>query len=116
MGFCSGDACVAVDAKRQTSATAKTRRCASTRRRRRHYIGDMRRPLMILLPLLAASFSAAPAPPKEAEKEPSPARRFLELTKTDAAGRNLVDQVVRQVRVDLPSVPAEFWDQFAKGV
>ena len=65
-------------------------------------------------PLLLACLSATQAP--SPAKEPSPARRFLELSGTDALGRQLVDQIVRQVRGDLPNVPAEFWDSFARNV
>ena len=71
----------------------------------------MRAVTLLVTPLLLACLSAAPVP-----AEPSPARRFLELTNTQALGRQLVDQIVRQVRPDLPNVPAAFWDEFSANV
>jgi uncharacterized protein len=73
----------------------------------------MRAAPLIAVPLLLACVSAAPPP---TPKQPSPARTFLELTHTDALGRHMVDQIVRQVRPDLPNVPATFWDDFVKNV
>jgi hypothetical protein len=73
----------------------------------------MRAAPLLAVPILFASLSAAPPP---AATAPSPARRFLELCGSESVGRNVVDQIVRQVRPDLPIVPAEFWAQFAKGV
>lgn len=72
----------------------------------------MPRPTLFASALLLACLSAAPAPP--AAKDPSLGRRFLELTKTDALGRQTIDAIVRQVRPDVPNVPASFWEEFLK--
>jgi hypothetical protein len=74
-----------------------------------HYTREMRAATFVAAPLLLACLSAAPAPPP---KEPSSARKFLELTKTDALGRQTIETIVRQVRPDLPNVPAAFWQEF----
>ena len=71
----------------------------------------MPRPTIFAAALLLACMSAAPAPPA---KEPSLARKFLELTKTDNLGRQTIEAIVRQVRPDVPNVPAAFWEDFIK--
>jgi len=63
---CSGDACVAIDAQRRCFhavdiCRAKTRRCASTRRRRRHYSGGSGFTLIELLLALALAAMLAAA-------------------------------------------------------
>jgi uncharacterized protein len=70
----------------------------------------MRTRTLLAVPLLLACLSAAP------RREPSPARRMLELSDTRALARQLVDRIVQQVRPDMPRVPGTFWDEFARGV
>ena len=67
--------------------------------------------LLVAAALLLACVSAAPAPPP---KEPSLARKFLELTKTDNLGRQTIETIVRQVRPEVPNVPAAFWEDFIR--
>ena len=74
----------------------------------------MRPAILLVAPLLLACLSAAPAPAPPPPKEASPARRFLELTKTDNLGRQTIETIVRQVRPEVPNVPAAFWEDFIK--
>jgi hypothetical protein len=72
----------------------------------------MRAATLLALPVMLACLSAAP-PPNSA-KEPFLARKFLELTRTDALGRQTIEAIVRQVRPDVPNVPVTFWEEFLK--